>query len=233
MGRGDRHVGLPARARRPPVRAARRPHRPLRVRLQLQRLSGLAGGARRRGLADLADRRRRVRAAEGGQRAGGRGRAAGPVRDRAGRTDLRAARQRVPAPVVGEADRGRRTRARAGRSGAAGTARRRARPRGVDARPRRAADRRRVQRDVAGRHADDGRGARGGGRRDRVGRRARLDPRRAAAGGRGAAVGGAPAVDPRGGVPGHLDDRHRARAGVRAALPADRRDGRRRLDVAA
>ena len=34
-------------------------------------------------------------------------------------------------------------------------------------------------------------------------------------------------------VPGHLDDRHRARAGVRSALPADRRDGRRRLDVAA
>ena len=83
--------------------------------------------------------RRRLRAAEGGERAGGRGGAARPRGGRAGRADLRAARQRVPAAVVGAADRAGRARARARRPGAPRAARRRARPRGVDARPRRAA----------------------------------------------------------------------------------------------
>ena len=86
---------------------------------------------------------------------------------------------------------------------------------------------------VAGRHADDGRGARGGGRRHRVGAELVWIPDERLQAAEVAAVGGAPAVDPRGGIPGHLDDRHRARAGVRAALPADRRDRRRRLGVAA
>ena len=53
------------------------------------------------------------------------------------------------------------------------------------------------------------------------------------AGGRRRAVDGAPAVAAGGRVPGHVGGRHRARAGRRAALPADRRDGRRRVGVAA
>ena len=93
------------------------PHRPLRVRLVLQRLSGVAGRAGRRGLAGVGERRR-LRAAEGGERAGGRGGAARPRRVRARRADLRAARQRVPAAVVGAADRAGRTGAGARRPGA-------------------------------------------------------------------------------------------------------------------
>ena len=116
-----------------------------------------------------------------------------------------------------------------GDPGAHGPADRRARPRGLDARPRRAAGGRRLQRHGARRPHDDGRGAGGGGGGHRLGRRARLGARRAAAGGRRGAVDRAPAVAAGGRVPGHLGGRHRARAGVRPALPADRRDGRRRV----
>ena len=49
----------------------------LRVCLELQRLPGVAGRARRRGLAGVGERRR-LRRAESGERAGGRGGAAGP-----------------------------------------------------------------------------------------------------------------------------------------------------------
>jgi hypothetical protein len=105
MGRCDRFERLRARRRRPLERA--RP-RPPRLRLGVQRLSGLAGGGRRRGHARV-DGGRRLRPEEGRLRAVRGGGDAGPRRQRARGPAGRATRQRLSPALVGEADRRRRT----------------------------------------------------------------------------------------------------------------------------
>ena len=111
MGRRRRHERVRARRRRALERAG--PRAP-RLRLDLQRLPRLAGGAGRRGQPGV-DRRRRLRPAEGrvrARRGSCHARAGG---QRAGRAHLRAARQHLPPAVVGAADRGGRRRRGAGR----------------------------------------------------------------------------------------------------------------------
>ncbi len=117
LGRGGRHVGLPAGRRRGVLGPARRRRRPApRVRLDLQRLPDVAGRAGERGDAGL-DGGRRLRPEQGRERAGGRGGAPGPRGQAPGRPALRPARQRLPAAVVGPAHRARRRGARARRPG--------------------------------------------------------------------------------------------------------------------
>ena len=178
--------------------------------------------------------RRRLRRAEGAERAGAGGDAAGAGGDRAGRADLRAARQRVPAAVVGAADRAGRARPGTRRAGSPRAARRRARPGGVHARPRRPARRGRVQRHGACESADDGRGAPRRGRR----RRAPAPSSCGCPTTRLQALEVEPWIElplwlPEASFPGHVAGGHRACAGRRLALPADRRDSRRRVGVAA
>ena len=217
VGRGDRHVGLRARPRRAacascsPTASATTCSSPAATPIRAGRRS-TSTRTRRPGRPTTRSTGRRRQPASGR-----RGRAAGPVRDRARRTDLRAARQHVPAPLVGEADRGRRTRACAGRPGAAGAAHRRARSRATGCS---------ISASSTSRARSTGRHRRARRRWARCSRRRWPRPGRApsssgspTSGCRLAsrAVGGAPAVDPCGGVPGHLDDRDRAGTGVRSS----------------
>ena len=141
------------------VAASRRARRrPLRVRVQLQRLSRLARQAGRRGLADVAPTARatgRTRRRPSAHVAAGR-------RRRARRADRRPARQRLPAAVVGAADR--RGRRRCPRP-ATRTGRCRSSTRATSPRLARALAEqriaRRLQRHRPDRPDDDGRAARG------------------------------------------------------------------------
>ena len=219
MGRRRRHLRLPARRPGRLERAARRRGRraPL-VRLDLQRLPGLARRGRDRGLAGV-DRGRRLRREQGRVRARGRGGAPRPVRAAPRRPALRPARQRLPPAVVGRAYRARRRGPRPRRPRPHRPAHRRPRPRGVHPRPRRGAHARSLQRDGARRPDDDARGARGRRRRDGLRRPPGLGARRGAAGRGGRGLDRGPAVDPRGGGAGDVPDRRVAGRGGGPALP--------------